>query len=308
MADFTTVLTDKTELDQSQVSLWNEGVILAAQEELIINQFVSQKKNAKSADYKFIKFANLAAATTALTDGEDITSVAITDSVVTLTPAEQGNVVTTTALGDISTGGRLNPAAIELIGKNMGQSQDILGIQALEAATNEIIVTQATEAQLTASDKITTAYIEKAYNKLRRASIPKINGAYIAIMHPDVISDLRAVASAGDWVDVVKYATPGEALKNELGMFKGFKIIENANITINTDVGAGAVDTYHSLFFGYNALGYAEAQAPGLRITGPFDKLGRILNFGWYGVFKYGIIDSNAIWKITSASSFGTNA
>jgi N4-gp56 family major capsid protein len=307
MADFTTVITDKTVLDQSQVSLWNEGVILAADEMLIMDQFVSQKKTAKSADYKFIKFANLANATSALTDGEDVTSEAIVDSVVTITPVEQGNVVTTTALGDASTGGRLDPAVVELIGKNMGTSKDVLAIQALEAATNEIIVTQATEAELTASDKMTTAYMEKVYNKLRRANIPKIGQNYISVIHPDVVSDLRNVAAAGDWVDISKYSNVMDVYKNEIGMFKGFRLIENANITINTDVGAGAVDTYHSLFFGYNALGLAEAIAPGMRITGPFDKLGRLLNFGWYGIFKYGIIDASAIWKVTSASSFGAN-
>jgi len=307
MADFTTVITDKGVMDQSQVSLWNQGVVLAAQESLVMNQFVSQRKTAKSADYKFIKFANLAAGTTALVDGEDVTSEAVTDSVVTLTPAEQGNVVTTTTLGDISTGGRLNPAVVELIGKNMGTSVDKLAILALEAGSNELTVNASGEAATTASDIITVAFLEKAYNKLRRANIPKIGGSYIAVMHPDVISDLRAVATAGTWIDVAKYAQPGQILRNELGMFKGFRIIENSNISINTDAGSSTVDTYHSLFFGYNALGLAEAVPPQLRITGPFDKLGRLLNFGWYGVLKYGIIDANALWLVTSASTYGAN-
>ena len=263
MADFTTVITDKTVLDKSQVSLWNQGVVLAADESLVMNQFVSQRKTANSADYKFIKFANLAAGTTALSDGVDVTSEAVTDSVVTLTPAEYGNVVTTTALGDISTGGRLNPAVVELIGKNMGTSVDKLAIQTLEAGTNELTVNASGEAATTASDVITPAFVEKAYNKLRRASIPKINGSYVAVMHPDVVSDLRASATAGTWIDVSKYAQPGQILKNELGMFKGFRIIENSNISINTDAGSTTVDTYHSLFFGYNALGLAEAVAQG---------------------------------------------
>lgn len=308
MSDFTTVITDKAVLDQSQVSVWNQGVILAADEELVMNQFVSQRKSGKAADYKFMKFANMARATTPLIDGEDVTSEAVVDSVVPLTPAEQGNVVTVTTLGDISTGGRLNPAVIEMVGKNMGTSVDTLAILSLEASTNELTTNAGGEAAITATDILTKAYFEKAYNKLRRANIPKIGGLYVAVIHPDVISDVRDAASAGDWVDVSKYAQPGQILRNELGTYKGFRIIENSNISINADAGALAVDTYHSLFFGYNALGLAEAVAPGLRITGPFDKLGRLLNFGWYGVLKYGIIDSNAIWMVTSASSYGANA
>ena len=60
---------------------------------------------------------------------------------------------------------------------------------------------------------------------------------------------------------------------------------------------------------GYNALGYAESVSnpPHPTLVGETDKLNRFAHFGWYGVFKYGIIEQNAIWVVTSASSFGTN-
>ena len=313
MADLFTVLTDKDVLDASQIEEWKEGVILAAAE---MNHFgpgsplVSQTKKAEASIATFLKFAQLTGGTAVLTDGVEVDSVAVVDTEINLTLAEQGNVVTTTSLAKIVSGGRLDPAVAELVGKNMGTSMDILAIQVLEAGTNELVVTQATEAELTASDKITTAYVEKAYNKLRRNKIqPLIGTGYVAVMHPDVVSDLRNVAAAGDWVDVAKYSSLQLVLQNEVGFFKGFKIIEDANVTINTDVGAAAVDTYHSLFMGYNALGYGESisNAPHPTLVGETDKLNRFAHFGWYGVFKYGIIEQNAIWKITSASSFGAN-
>ena len=91
-------------------------------------------------------------------------------------------------------------------------------------------------------------------------------------------------------------------------MFGGFRWISSPLVSINTDAGSGAVDTYHTQFFGYNAFGYAESQTPGGTLTGPFDKLGRFVNIGHYGVYDFGIVDSNAHWLVTSASSIGSNA
>ena len=145
---------------------------------------------------------------------------------------------------------------------------------------------------------------------MRRNKIqPLIGTGFVALMHPDIVSDLRNVAAAGDWVDVAKYSNLQLVLQNEVGFFKGFKIIEDANVTINTDAGSTTTDTYHSIFMGYNALGYAESvsNAPHPTLVGETDKLNRFAHFGWYGVFKYGIIEQNAIWVVTSASSFGSN-
>lgn len=307
MSDFTSNMTKAATVDDSLIKLWDEGVIIAAQPELIMDQFANVKVDIGAQTIQFTKYSTLTKATTALTDGEDVTSVALSDTAVTLTPVEQGLSVTTTNLANLQTGGKVDRAALQLIGINMGQTLDTLAINVLEASTNELVVGQSAATSLTASNLLTTAYMEKAYNKLKRSAIPKVNGAYVCIMHPDVASDLRNTASAGDWVDVTKYATPDQTLKNEVAMFKGFRVIENANITIGANVN-GYVDQYKTLCFGFNALGKAVSQAPGIRVTGPFDKLGRFVNLGWYGVLKYGIIDQNALWMISSASSFGNNA
>ena len=313
MADLFTNLTDKGVLTAAQIEEWQQGVILSAIE---ANHFqpgsplVSQNQVADASVATFIKFSNLSNGTSALSDGVEVTSEEMTDSEVNLTLTEYGNVVTTTALGHIVTGGRLNPAAAELIGRNMGTSMDKIAIQTLEAASNELIVTQSAESSLTSNDVMTPAYFEKAYNKLRRANIPKLEGNfYVAVLHPDVISDLRDNSSAGDWYDVNKYSRPEIVLQNEIGTFKGFRVIEDSNISINTDAGSTTTDTYHSIFMGYNALGYAQSASkpPKATLVSGTDKLNRFVHLGWYGVFAYGIIDSNAVWLVTSASSYGSN-
>lgn len=312
MADLFSVISDQGVMDQTQIALYQQGVILAAQEStnfFMNSPLIDQNLVQDGATASFFKFSALSGGAT-LTDGVEVTSEAVTDSKVTLTLVEHGNVVTTTELGNISTGGRLNAAVPILIGKNMGQYVDKYFIQKLEAGSNEYIVTQATEAELLAANVITPTYLEKAYTFLRANNIPKIiAGKYVAIMHPHVISDLRDATGAGSWQDVNKYSGAEPILMNEVASFKGFKIIESANVTVNADAGASAVDSYHSCFFGANALGaaWSSSSKPRMTMVTGTDKLDRFIHIGWKGTFAGGLVDTNASCIVTSASAFGAN-
>jgi N4-gp56 family major capsid protein len=314
MADLFTTLTDKAVLDASQVEDWKEGVILSANEVNYFNPgspLISQQKDGDSSVATFIKYANLTGGTTELTDGEEVTSEAIVDSEVNITLKEYGNVVTNTKLAEVVTAGRLDPATAILVGKNMGESMEKLAIQTLEGATNELTVNASGEGSTIASNILTDSYFDKAYNKLRRAKIPTVmDRLYVAVLHPDVILDLKEGTSAGDWYDLNKYTDAEIVNSGRIEVFKGFVVLESANVSINADAGNGNVDTYHSIFMGYNALGMARSNSapPQPTFVGETDKLNRFAHFGWYGIFNYGIIDSSAVWLVTSASSVGNNS
>ena len=256
MGDLFSVISDQGTQAAAQVEIWQEGVVLAATEMahfLPGSPLISQSAFADKAIHTFIKYAALDGGG-ALTDGEEVTSDEAVDSEVNLTLAEYGNVVTTTQLGNVSTGGRLDPAAAELIGRDMATTLDKTAIQILEAGTNETTINSSGEASTTSSNIITAALVQKMYNKLRRANIPQ---PYYAICHPDVMYDLKAGTAANTWTQVSQYTNLASVLANEVGMYGGFRWVETSNVTINTDAGAGAVDTYHTAFIGYNALGLA---------------------------------------------------
>jgi N4-gp56 family major capsid protein len=145
------------------------------------------------------------------------------------------------------------------------------------------------------------------YNKLRRSNIP---GPYFAVGHPDVMYDLKAGTAANNWTEVLKYTNAGGVFANQIQSYGGFGWIESSNITINTDAGNGNVDTYHTIFMGYNALGLAVSASVPLTTTliGGTDKLDRFLHIGWKAILAYGIVDTNAVWLLTSASTVGSNA
>ena len=305
---FTLNMTGTTQVDDSIITEFDQQFIIAAADEGIMEQLVTYKKviGAKSVDFE--KYAQMSLATTALTEDEDATSQALSDTNILITPAEYGNVVTKTRLASLQTGGKVDLAAARLTGINMGRSQDKLAILRLEAGTNVLTPAGGAEGAIVVGDVMTVSFLNKLYNKLARTSImPLSEGMYVAVLHDDVIYDLRNSTGSGSWVDISKYSRPEEVLKNEIGMLCGFRILRDNNITINADAGDGTVDTYHSLFLGFNALGKAVSEEPGGKITGPFDKLGRFLNVGWYGVYEYGIVDTDALWVGTTASSVGAN-
>jgi len=215
-------------------------------------------------------------------------------------------VVTTTKLTNLQTGGKADLAAAAVVAMNMVETLNRLGCMALQASTNiRLANSAASEGAIVATDVIKDADLEYVHNRLFRANIPRFEGdLYVAIAHPDIIGD---ITKSDGWKDVSKYANALSILRNELGIYKGFRWIATAGLEPNEDAGAEGVDTYDTIFLGRNALGKAISLDPGLTITGPFDKLGRMMHIGWYGVLKYGIVDQNSLWQITSASSFGAN-
>jgi N4-gp56 family major capsid protein len=231
------------------------------------------------------------------------------DNEIVITPAEYGNVITTTKLSNLQSGGRTDVGAAALVGRNAGRSQDAIAMLALDAGSGTTITPGGTAvASLVATDVCDAAFMEDAYHELAKNSIPMIGDQYVMVAHDAVISDLREDAAAsGGWTDVNKYGQADRVLKNEVGMYKGFRIIRQNDATLTADAGAGAVDVYNSYFLGFNALGKAVSNPASLTITGPYDKLNRFLNIGWYGAFGYTVVESSAAILGRCAATRGVN-
>jgi N4-gp56 family major capsid protein len=307
MADYTTVMSDTTALDSSLVLAFEQMFLVAVGQNNVMDQFCQVRSDIGAKSIQLTKYARLALATTPLGEKEDPASEVMSDSAIILTPAEYGNVVTTTALANLQSGGKADMAAAQIVGMNVGSTLDKLAVLAGDASTNSRIVAGKAEGDVLAADVLSRAEINRAYNRLARASVPTINGAYVMVAHDDVITDVRADTSAGSWSDVTKYARPEEQLMGEVGMFGGFRFVRNNNSTFADQSGAGTVDLYNSYAFGANALGKAESLSPQL-VLSQTDKLKRFLNVGWKSAVEYKIIDQDAFWLIQTASSVGNNA
>ena len=311
---FTPNMTTTTSIDDSIVQEYEAEFIVQYNQTNVVDAACEYMADIGAKSIEFPRYSLLATAETPLGEDTDADSDEMVDSKVIFTPKEYGKSVTRTELADLQTGGRGTRGAMRLIGINMGETTNVLGTRALEASTNVKYGGDATGlADLDAADVMTPTLLNAIYNKLARANVPvhSATGTYIAYMHDDVIHDLREGSSAGSWEDVNKYNNEVPVLQNEVGMFKGFRIIRNNHCLLTSD-GAGVaspqtLDAYTSSFLGFNGVGKAESAMPQIRVTGPFDKLGRFLNIGWYGVLEYKIVETNAVWNAVTSSSIGVN-
>ena len=305
---FTLNMTAVANVDDSIVKAYDQQFIISSAQQMVMDQMATYRASINAKSIEFPKYAKLALATTPLDEDDDVTSSALSDSQIILTPAEYGAVVTRTNLASLQTGGKVDLAAAKLVGINMGETLDKLALLALDASTNVATVTGGAESALVATDVMTVSFLNKMYNKLQRANVPKLSdGLYVAVLHPDVILDLINSASAGSWVDINKYSKPESVLMNEIGTLCGFKIVVDSHAFINPDGGNLLVDTYYSYFMGFNAFGKAVSQPEQMVISGPYDKLSRFLNLGFKACLQYKIIDQDALWVGISASSVGEN-
>ena len=303
MAD---VISTASAFDHSLILLMDQAFLVEASDAIVIDQLIDYERDIGAKSIDLTKFAKLAKATTALTDGTDPDRVVMVDTKVTLTPKEYGQAVGRTLLASLQTGGKADVGTARVVAQNMAESLNAVGLIAGEAGTNIRLANGASsEGAIVAGDTIQLADLNYVHNRLSRANIMKFEGdMYMAICHPDVASDIKGLS---DFVAVHKYADTVKLIKNEIGSYAGFRWVTSSGVTINADAGASAVDTYHTQFMGMNAMGRAVSKDPTMVISGPFDTLGRILNVGWLFVGEYKIVDQAAHYLITSSSSYGAN-
>jgi N4-gp56 family major capsid protein len=300
-------MTGNTELDQSSVLAFAQSFLVSAGQDDVMSQLAQFRQTIGAKSIDMTKFARLAKATTPLGEYDDATRQTMADTQILFTPQEFGTAVTTTKLANLQSGGKVDLAAAQVVGINAGSTLNQLAVNALNASTN-VVINAASEAALAAGDVMTPQFMNKIYNKLARSNVQKIGGQYVAVLHDDQIHDLRNATGAGSWMDISKYTDPTTVLMNEVGSISGFRIISNNDVIFADQAGAGTVDAYRALFLGANALGKAESSPLGLRLTGPFDALGRLVNIGWYWVGTYGIVDTDAVYVGMTSSSVGANA
>lgn len=275
MADVKTVAAT---LDDSLISLIDQEVIVSGEGRNRIDQFVETQVEIGAKSIDFTIYSKLAVATTALTDGTDVDAVAMADAAVTFTPAEYGNVVTPTKLANLQTGGKADRAGAKLVGINIAETTNKLGLNALEAGTNTTAAASA--------GTLAPADLRGAFERLQTANIPTfMNGLYVAFVNPAQLTDIK-----DDYQSMAQYTDLGQATNGVVAQLEGFMIVPDPQVT------AGTVSC-----FGMGALGKAVSMDVETKITGPFDKLARFVNLGWYGVLQYGIVDDNAIEIITGA-------
>ena len=272
----------------------------------------------------FTIFSELAAATATLTETSDVTPVAMADSQVTVTLAEYGNTVNTTAKLRGTAFLDVDATAANLIGYNAGLSIDTVVQEILAAGTNVAYATggastPTARVDLAVDDILTANDIRKETAALRSANVATFNGYYMGYIHPDVSYDLRKETGNASWNAPHVNIDTANIYNGEIGTFESVRFIETprAKVFTNAFNGAGAPgtgDAYCTHIMGRQALAKAYSAIDGNGVVpkvvrGPVvDSLLRFNPIGWYWLGGYGRFREASLRRVEGASSIGANA
>lgn len=272
------------------------------------------------ATVKFTVFNELAAATTALTETSDVTPVAIDDSQITVTLAEYGNAVQTTAKLRAVSFMSVNPIVANVLGFNAGISTDTIARNAAQAGTNvRYSGGDGDRNDVDVADTLTGNDVRRAVAELRGANVATYNGVYKGIIHPDVSYDFRGATGGTNWSDPHVYSDASGIYNGVVGTFQGVQFMESSRAPLFADAGdglnsTGTIDVYGTLIMGRQALAKAYSTGGGyganpVMVDVPVtDALRRFEGMGWKHLVGYSVFRQAALRRIESASSIGTNA
>ena len=275
----------------------------------------NQDKPGSSVIFEII--SDLSVASTSINESTDITPATMADSQVTVTLAEYGNAVQTTALVRGTSYIPVNPIVANIVGYNAGVSLDTIARDVLKAGSNVRYAGNATARNtVDPADTLAGTTIERARAELRGASVQPIGGQYVGYIHPDVAYDFRVATGGANWRDPHTYSQPAEIFNGELGSFAGVRLVETERSPVFADAGSSTTltDVYATIVVGRQSLAkahsYTDGNGPMPKVVpGPVtDILRRFVPLGWYWLGGYARFREAAIRRIESASSIGANA
>ena len=189
-------------------------------------------------------------------------------TVLTASLEQYGMFVAITDLLDLHAVDNVLLGATEELGASAGETKDKLIRNVLCQNTNVMYCdtvegetsTPATGYATMSADnnRLNATMVNKAAAWLKKCKAPKINGKYVAIIHPSVAFDLR---ESQGWIEAHKYAATTEIFEGEIGELHGVRFIEttNAKVTEQT-LNGGAGMVYTTIFLGKDAYGIIDPE------------------------------------------------
>ena len=253
-------------LNQAIQTIWSKEILFQAMPILRFEQFAVKKTElgvAPGLRVNFLRYKNFAVDPTPLTEGVRMTTSALTAEQIAITVAEHGYAVAVSELLLNASFDDVMASASRLLGRHMAQYLDVQARNTLSAATSAVFGydrsalqgvndwynegTPATQiSDLDGAYKLSTGAVKDAALTLAGKNIPRLGETYVQFVHPKQSRDIR---SNPEFIEVTKYAAPGNFMLGEIGRLYDVVFIEttqvkklsvNAAYTTSTSVGLPA--------------------------------------------------------------------
>lgn len=325
---------DYTDLSPQMKVYYDTDLIDLAGPNLVYSQFATKQpipaNRGRTIEWR--GFVDLPEITTTLKEGVTPDGQSMSQFDITAQVHQYGSYVTfsdmllmTGADKNISAANKKLAAQASLLYDKIDRDTVMGGFNVLYAGTRDDGTKKEGREELEAGDLFTVDLVYDAVNELARRNAPKIDGAYVCVLHPDVARDLMR---SQDWKDMNKYTKPEKFEQGYIGEIDNCRFYISTNAKIwgpgkvkdaeGNDTGNSGIDdlaVYGCVFLADGAFGTTEISGGGMETivkqlgsAGSADPLDQRSTVGWKGTKGSVVLVDDYIVRVECASSRGANA
>ena len=301
-------VTSQSSMSPTMKTFYDTTLLENARETMVFTQ-LGEKQPMKGNKIEWRKFNTFAKALTPLQEGVIPTGQTFGMTKIEADISQHGDYVAISDRLELESYDDVIFGATEEMGAAEGETYDTLTRNILVGGNSVMYCPDGetevkSRANITKTCILTPDVVSRANTWLKKNKAPKINGKYVAVIHPSVAYDLR---KSEDWKDAHKYADVTPIFNGEIGELHGVRFIESTSAKIWKESGNAV---YATLFFGAKAFGILDPQGESMEmIIKTKEQIGGPLNqFGTIGYkFCHGakILYQERMLRVESGSFFG---
>lgn len=296
-------------------TVWSKEILFQSMPILRFEQFAVKKTELgvqPGLTVNFARYNNLPAAKQ-LVEGVRMETNALAASMFSITVAEHGMAIAVSELLLNASFDDVMATASRLLGRNMAMYLDAQARDTLLQASSVLYgydkfsLTEAQRSPLSPYDRgtpapnragltgqfdFTAALTKDITETLAVKNVPRLGDSFVTFIHPHQSRRLR---DDPEWIEVTKYAQPGNFMLGEIGRINDNVYIETTQVTqVSNGNATNPAPVYQSISIGDNAFGHAISLPVELRDGGVLD-FGREHALAWYSVWGLGLITDQAV-------------
>ena len=313
-AGMNTNVTGDSGLSVENKTFYDMTLIDEAQANLVHDQFAQKRPIPKNGGKKieFRKFASLPKALNPLEEGVTPDGKKLSVTSIEAEVAQYGDYIVQSDVLELTSIDNTIVEATKILGRQAGLTLDTITRNVMQSGTNVYYAPTAEgnvvgkRSDLTNTCKLTVDVVNRVVAILKKNNAPKINGDYVAIIHPFVAYDLM---SDERWIDAHKYAQPEAIYNGEIGKVGGVRFIESSEAKVYEN------GVFGSLFLADGAYGVTEITGGGLTTiikqkgsAGTADPLDQRSSIGWKAIKTAEILVEPYMIRVESKSALSDKA
>jgi N4-gp56 family major capsid protein len=313
-AEMNTNVTTDSGLSAENKTFYDMTLIDEAQANLVHDQFAQKRPIPKNGGKKieFRKFASLPKALTPLTEGVTPDGKKLSVTTLEAEVAQYGDYIVQSDVLELTSIDNTIVEATKILGRQAGLTLDTITRNVMQSGTNVYYAPKADGTEVESRDgldntcKLTVDVVNRVVAFMKKCNAPKINGDYVAIIHPFVAYDLMNDPA---WIEAHKYTNSENIYNGEIGKVGGVRFIESSEAKIYE----GGV--FGCLFLADGAYGVTEITGGGLQTiikqkgsAGTADPLDQRSSIGWKAIKTAEILVEPYLVRVECKSALGVVA